>query len=126
VASKEQSTGVQEINRAIVQMETVTQQNAALVEEATAATASFEEEAGRLSEAVARFKFTAAERASAGAGAAPSALPSGTPAQVLAFKPKARVAPGGKEGQTRARAIAAPKRADLPSGKQDGEEWQEF
>jgi methyl-accepting chemotaxis protein len=48
---------VQEINRAIVQMEGVTQQNAALVEQATTAALSFEEEARRLNEAVARFKF---------------------------------------------------------------------
>jgi methyl-accepting chemotaxis protein-1 (serine sensor receptor) len=57
VASKEQSSGVEEINKAIVQMEQVTQQNAALVEQVTAATLSFEEEARRLNEAVARFKL---------------------------------------------------------------------
>jgi methyl-accepting chemotaxis protein len=56
VASKEQNSGVEEINRAIVQMEQVTQQNAALVEQATASTLSFEEESHRLLEVVSKFR----------------------------------------------------------------------
>jgi methyl-accepting chemotaxis protein len=56
-ASGEQSAGVDEINKAIVQLEQVTQQNAALVEQAAAAALSFEEEAGRLSNAVGAFKI---------------------------------------------------------------------
>jgi methyl-accepting chemotaxis protein len=55
VGSREQSTGVEEINRALAQMDSVTQQNAALVEQATAATLSFEEQAQQLAGAVARF-----------------------------------------------------------------------
>jgi len=73
VASKEQSSGVEEINKAIVQMEQVTQQNAALVEEVTAATLSFEEEAKRLAAAVSR--FTSAE--SSGENAAIAVRPDG-------------------------------------------------
>jgi methyl-accepting chemotaxis protein len=60
VGSREQSTGVEEINRALAQMDSVTQQNAALVEQATAATLSFEEQARRLTQAVAHFKLAAA------------------------------------------------------------------
>lgn len=56
-ASEEQSRGVEEINKTLSQLEGVTQNNAALVEEATAATLSFEEQTDRLSAAVARFKF---------------------------------------------------------------------
>jgi len=59
VASEEQATGVAEINRAIMQMERVTQQNAALVEETTAAAVALEEEAVRLSDSVRRFKLAA-------------------------------------------------------------------
>jgi methyl-accepting chemotaxis protein len=47
-ASGEQSTGIEEINRAITQLEGVTQQNAALVEQTSAAALSFESEAMRL------------------------------------------------------------------------------
>ncbi|WDZ95986.1 methyl-accepting chemotaxis protein [Herbaspirillum sp. WKF16] len=55
-ASHEQSTGIEEINRAITQMDEVTQQNAALVEEAAAAAQSLQDQAGRLSEVVSVFK----------------------------------------------------------------------
>jgi hypothetical protein len=60
-ASTEQSTGVDEINRALAQLESVTQQNAALVEQAAAAALAFEEEAGRLSGAVGAFKVDRTE-----------------------------------------------------------------
>ena len=61
VASREQSSGVQEINKAVLQMESVTQQNAALVEQATASTLSFEEQAARLTEAIRKFRVGAME-----------------------------------------------------------------
>jgi methyl-accepting chemotaxis protein len=55
-ASAEQSEGIGEISQATARMEDVTQQNAALVEEAAAAAVAFEEEAGRLVDVVGRFK----------------------------------------------------------------------
>ncbi|WP_207001504.1 methyl-accepting chemotaxis protein [Trinickia mobilis] len=55
-ASTEQSTGIEQINRAVVQMDQVTQQNAALVEQAAAAAASLEEQAAQLEAAVAVFR----------------------------------------------------------------------
>ena len=57
VASREQSVGVDQVNAAIAHMDQVTQQNAALVEEAAAATASLALEAGGLTQAVSLFKF---------------------------------------------------------------------
>jgi methyl-accepting chemotaxis protein len=57
LASREQNAGVQSINKAIVQMEGVTQQNAALVEEATASTLAFEQQAEALLGAIQRFRF---------------------------------------------------------------------
>jgi methyl-accepting chemotaxis protein len=74
VASREQSTGVAEINKAIVQLEGVTQQNAALVEEAAAKSLSFQDEADRLTQIVAR--FTIAEEA---VGQAPARRAPGVP-----------------------------------------------
>jgi methyl-accepting chemotaxis protein len=80
-ASAEQSSGVDEINRAIVQLETVTQQNAALVEEAAARSHLFQEEADRLTQIVARFKAAGEARAEAdrapppGVDAVPAARP---------------------------------------------------
>ena len=57
IASHEQSIGVDQVNSAIAHMDQVTQQNAALVEEAAAATASLALEAGGLTQAVSLFKF---------------------------------------------------------------------
>ncbi|ALM83208.1 methyl-accepting chemotaxis protein [Bordetella sp. N] len=56
-ASEEQSTGIDQVNRAVSQMDEVTQQNAALVEEAAAAAGSLQEQAQRLADAVAVFKI---------------------------------------------------------------------
>jgi methyl-accepting chemotaxis protein len=56
-ASAEQSAGVGEINRAIVQLESVTQENASLVEAAAASSASFQQEADRLTRVVSRFRI---------------------------------------------------------------------
>ena len=55
IASAEQSAGVEEINRSIMQMDSVTQQNAALVDQATAAGLAFEAEAAKLVEIVKAF-----------------------------------------------------------------------
>ncbi|HBO80717.1 MAG TPA: histidine kinase, partial [Cupriavidus sp.] len=54
-ASEEQSAGIEQVGLAIAQMETVTQQNAALVEEASAAAESLMQQAGGLVTEVARF-----------------------------------------------------------------------
>ena len=55
-ASQEQSSGIEQVNQAVVQMDETTQQNAALVEEASAAARSMAEQANLLSEAVAVFR----------------------------------------------------------------------
>lgn len=56
IASAEQSSGIDEINRAITQMDQVTQQNAALVNESAAAAQSMQEQAEQLSLAIRAFK----------------------------------------------------------------------
>ena len=56
-ASGEQSTGIEQVNRAVSQMDEVTQQNAALVEEAAAAAASLDEQAARLRATVGVFQL---------------------------------------------------------------------
>jgi methyl-accepting chemotaxis protein len=55
-ASHEQRTGIEQVNQAVSQMDLVTQQNAALVEEASAAAHSMAEQAQALRETVAVFK----------------------------------------------------------------------
>ncbi|WP_420992048.1 methyl-accepting chemotaxis protein [Cupriavidus sp. 30B13] len=55
-ASVEQSSGIEQVNRAVTSMDEATQQNAALVEEAAAAAASMEEQARQLNLAIAAFR----------------------------------------------------------------------
>ncbi len=57
-AGAEQESGIAQINQAIVQMDTVTQQNAALVEEAAAASAALRQQAVELEQAVSVFKLS--------------------------------------------------------------------
>ncbi|MET0267731.1 MAG: methyl-accepting chemotaxis protein [Duganella sp.] len=56
-ASSEQSTGIGHVNTAITEMDSVTQQNAALVEQAAAAAGSMQEQAGNLAQLVSRFRL---------------------------------------------------------------------
>ncbi|MBB5881268.1 methyl-accepting chemotaxis protein [Xanthomonas arboricola] len=56
-ASAEQSSGIEQVNRTVAQLDEVTQRNAALVEEATAAARSLEEQAVDLADAVSIFRL---------------------------------------------------------------------
>ncbi|MGP1614273.1 MAG: methyl-accepting chemotaxis protein, partial [Pollutimonas bauzanensis] len=57
MASHEQSSGIEQINQAVAQMDQVTQQNAALVQEAAAAAHSLQDQADHLVAAVSVFKI---------------------------------------------------------------------
>jgi len=54
-ASREQSTGIEQVNKAVMQMDQTTQQNAALVEEASAASRAIVEQAHALNVMIARY-----------------------------------------------------------------------
>jgi len=90
-ASREQEGGITQINQAITEMDSVTQQNAALVEEAAGAAGSLQEQADRLAQMAAVFKV---EMPAAASAAAPrkAVVAKAAPAQrlpVVAAKPKA-------------------------------------
>jgi len=61
VASNEQAEGIAEVNLAVGQMDDMTQQNAALVEQAAAAAASLHEQTVNLARAVAIFRIEDAQ-----------------------------------------------------------------
>ncbi|THC44535.1 methyl-accepting chemotaxis protein [Massilia sp. Mn16-1_5] len=98
-ASQEQTGGIEQVNSAIGQMDQVTQQNAALVEEAAAAAASMQDQAAQLAQVVGVFKLAGQAAAAPVAPAAPAkaapALARPTPAVRVAkaapAKAKARV-----------------------------------
>ena len=75
-ASDEQSRGIVQVSQAISEMDKVTQQNASLVEEASAAAASLEEQGARLTEAVGAFRLNGVAPSRS---AKPSALAQSTP-----------------------------------------------
>ena len=80
-ASAEQSTGIEQVNEAITQMDGVTQQNAALVEEAAAAAASLQEQATTLAQLVSVFNVGHGRP-----GGARQAAPPAVPGRALAVR----------------------------------------
>ncbi|MEC9483581.1 MAG: nitrate- and nitrite sensing domain-containing protein [Halomonas sp.] len=63
-ATLEQSAGIEQINQAVAQLEEVTQQNAALVEQVATASRSLDDQAKDMAVMVGRFKVTEAQQAS--------------------------------------------------------------
>jgi methyl-accepting chemotaxis protein-1 (serine sensor receptor) len=68
-ASQEQSAGIEQVSQTVIQMDGTTQQNAALVEEASAAARSLEQQANRLIDAVDVFDLSTTAAAKERAGA---------------------------------------------------------
>lgn len=85
-ASDEQSRGIQQVSQAVTEMDNVTQQNASLVEEASAAAASLEDQAGKLTQAVSAFRLqdTPLLAATASRATAPVKTPALAPRPALA------------------------------------------
>ena len=93
-ASQEQSGGIDQVNTAVTQMDQMTQQNAALVEEAAAAAKSMEEQTDAMQRSVAMFKLSE-EFAGVGAPSA-TVTPLPTPrAKAPARKEPVKVAASG-------------------------------
>jgi uncharacterized phage infection (PIP) family protein YhgE len=117
-ASQEQTSGIEQINMAIAQMDEVTQQNAALVEEAAAAAQSMQNQAGNLSQVVSVFRISGQSHALR----APAK--SNKPAAPAAKAPAAPAAPA------KPRSVPAPQPSPerkLALMKSTGnEDWEEF
>jgi methyl-accepting chemotaxis protein len=108
-ASQEQTDGIGQVQLAISQMDQTTQQNAALVEEAAAASESLREQAAKLARTVAVFRLDGARGRSA-----PAALP------------RTNVAPLKKKPATAAQAPAEPLRVKRLANAGRGDDWEEF
>ncbi|WP_321948968.1 methyl-accepting chemotaxis protein [Paraburkholderia sp. J10-1] len=118
-ASEEQSGGIEQVNRAVTQMDTVTQQNAALVEQAAAAAASLEEQTRQLQNVLGTWTTGGAQARSVGASparvtpAAPGAAKRTTPSSATAVAKPAAAAPAASADT----AKAAAKPAAQPAAK---------
>ncbi|MFA9216651.1 MAG: methyl-accepting chemotaxis protein [Sphingomonadaceae bacterium] len=111
-ASQEQSVGIGQVNEAITQMDQMTQQNAALVEQATAAAQSMQDEADTLAQSVSVFRLDSQASAAAPARAA-------APLPVRRTPPVALAA-------TKAARTAAPARSALKAKPDSHSDWEEF
>ncbi len=111
-AAMEQSSGIGQVNDAITQMDQVTQQNAALVEESAAAAASLKAQAHHLAQAVAVFKLSQGE---AQAVIAQAQLRTRSTPAARPGKPVARTAPA-----------ATPPAKPLADASGAKDAWQEF
>jgi methyl-accepting chemotaxis protein len=111
-ASQEQSDGIEQVNQAITQMDTVTQQNVALVEEAAAAAESLQDQAANLSSLVSVFNI------GSGSGAPVVAKPA---VKKVAAAPQ-RALPKPAASRQVAPVARQPQR---PAGNSN-EDWEEF
>ena len=109
-ASNEQSTGIEQVSKTIMQLDETTQQNAALVEQASAAAELMKEQASALLGAVSMFKLDAAGEMAQRALAKPTIAHHDTAAKAARITNKRRSAYPDKPKE----------------GKDDREEWKEF
>ncbi len=116
-ASNEQSLGVSQVGEAVTQMDQVTQQNAALVEEMAAAATSLKSQAQELVQTVAVFKLTGAPSV---ASRRPAARAPSRPA--MAAPPPRKLGAGAPMPKSKPAAIAAP----LAPAAAPGDDWESF
>jgi methyl-accepting chemotaxis protein len=132
-ASAEQSAGIEQVNLSIIEMDSMTQQNASLVEEAAAAAQSLQDQAGELSRVVSIFKLDEEDEQMAAAAPIAAALPAASnlpavrPAAARRAGPRAGVkkpAAARTEPSAEAPADAKPKKPVAAAAGAD--EWEEF
>jgi methyl-accepting chemotaxis protein len=130
-ASREQSSGIEQVNRAVMQMDELTQQNAALVEQATAASQAMAEQVRGLNEMLARYRvlegaFTANTHIAAAPASGTAASRADTPAR--AERRGANRPWVGKAGSATAVADVSPARLAVARATGNGADtdWREF
>ncbi|WP_322114314.1 methyl-accepting chemotaxis protein [Aquabacterium sp. A7-Y] len=117
-ATSEQSSGIGQINTAVNQLDHMTQQNAALVEESAAAAASLKDQARQLAEVIATFKLDGASRIT-GAAVEKARLTAAAPARAaeptLSAQPvKAAPAAAAPAAPSKSQAAPAPAAPSKP------------
>jgi methyl-accepting chemotaxis protein len=116
VSSREQASGIDQVNKAVSSMDTVTQQNAALVEQASAASQTLTEQAANLIQLIARYKYSGAIGVARVVASPPSAprVERRSASRPWSGRPKAGAAP------------ARPSAAESAPRKSGGDDWSEF
>jgi methyl-accepting chemotaxis protein len=129
-ASQEQSAGIEQVNLSIIEMDSVTQQNAALVEEAAAAAQSLQDQASELAHVVSIFKLVEGEeihtlvKPAATATATKAKAPAAAkPAQLRVARPALKKPSAAPATAAPAPAASRPKKAVATASS---DEWEEF
>ncbi|MDE2349417.1 MAG: PAS domain S-box protein [Gammaproteobacteria bacterium] len=135
-ASQEQSAGIEQVNKAVMQLDEMTQQNAALVEEASAASQSMAGQANTLMEMLSRYQVT--QEAAAAAASAMASAGQEAPRHQQAKPVRAGAQPAAAAAERRggarpwaakdkaAPAAAKPRVAREAVANGADTEWQEF
>jgi methyl-accepting chemotaxis protein len=129
-ASAEQSAGIEQVNLSIIEMDGMTQQNAALVEQAAAAFQSLQDQAAELQRVVSIFKLAEGEEQAAAVAPAPSAATASRavvvrPAAKPQLKKPAAAKPKAPAQQERA-ADAPASTAKKVAAAAASDDWEEF
>jgi methyl-accepting chemotaxis protein len=121
-ASAEQTSGIEQVNKAVMQMDEVTQQNAALVEEAAAASKSLETQAENMRQQMSFFKVK--DGGGGGGSSSRRSTSSGSAASYHNHAAAARkpAATAGRAGPTH----KLPHKSPAPKPAEDDENWEEF
>jgi len=117
-SSREQASGIEQVNKAITMMDDVTQQNAALVEEASAAAQALTEQAANLTQLIARYRV-----GETSADEAPRSMlrpAAAAPARLVERRAPTRPMTGKK------RPVAVAAAAPARSSGAAAEEWKDF
>jgi methyl-accepting chemotaxis protein-1 (serine sensor receptor) len=113
-STTEQSSGISQVSDAVTQLDQVTQQNAALVEESAAAAASLREQADKLARAIAVFRLSQDQATAAITAARRSSQ---------AARPVSKPPAAGRPAPAQVQRTAPPKQQEKTPASDD---WQEF
>lgn len=116
-ASQEQSTGIEQVNQAVTQMDETTQQNAALVEEAAAAAESMQDQTRALMQAVSVFRLANGHAPSVSVKKSNRSNTSATVTKMQNRQPAEMKAAANFD-----KPVSAPRKVAASSG----EDWEEF
>jgi methyl-accepting chemotaxis protein len=122
-ASEEQSSGIEQVNHAVAQMDNVTQQNAALVEQASAASKSIEQQSATLVTQIGYFTSRELRPAAVAPTPVRTAPAAAAPRSVA---PTTAAAPKPVPRASTPKPIAVSRVATLPRASGDDSSWQEF
>ena len=124
-ASREQSAGIEQVNKAVVQLDELTQQNAALVEQASAASQTMAEQARGLNDSMQRFRVKNTGAAASSAAAAELADRASEPTPQAERRKAGRPWSGPRNAEAPAAAAPA-RRLAAGNATADESDWKEF